>query len=363
MALPAAVGAGGADAETRIARVLDGRRRLPRRRLALAGASFGALVAAVVGCAGPEAEDPSPALPELLAVESPVPQPIVGRDEIVQAKVEEELLKLEADDAPLAASVVVVEVETGRVLALAGAGPKGEEAALEPIEAASVLKPLAAAAALEAGLARDHRFETGPVVEVEGHPFRDHDPAASVDVEGLLVRSSNAGAARLAEAVGPAALQDLFTRLGLASPHDARWGPLRAALSAAGIGLKASPAQLARAYAVLGNDGVDPVRGEAVVSPENARAVREMLEAAVEHGTGRAALVEDLRVAGKTGTMEAVGPDGAPLTRTSFAGFVPADAPRWVIHVRVDTRKSGATGGSVAAPLFRKLAIALNRDC
>jgi beta-lactamase regulating signal transducer with metallopeptidase domain len=359
-----ALGAGGAGVRERIERVLDGRRRAPKTRQAWTVGVLGGLFAAAVGCAGPavDAAEPAP----IAAPGAAIRQPIVGLDEVVQAKVTEELFKLQADEAPLAASVVVVEVETGRVLALAGVGPQGDETAQEGIEPASVLKALTAAAALEAGVTPQRRFTTGATLEVGGHVLKDAQPASALDLESILAQSSNIGAARLAETVGPAALQNAFARFGVTPANTPAWSPLQAALGASGVGLLARPVDIARAYATLGNGGVDPLTGDAIVSGATAGAVCRLLEAAVEHGTGQGALVDDLRLGGKTGTLTVRGPEGdreADLTRASFAGLVPIDAPRWAIHVRVDTRAAGATGGRVAAPLFRRIALALSRDC
>jgi hypothetical protein len=359
-----ALSAGGAGVRERIERVLDGRRRAPKTRQAWTVGVLGGLFTAAVGCAGPavDAAEPAP----IAAPGAAIRQPIVGLDEVVQAKVTEELFKLQADEAPLAASVVVVEVETGRVLALAGVGPQGDETAQEVIEPASVLKALTAAAALEAGVTPQRRFKTGATLEVGGHVLKDAQPASELDLEGILAQSSNIGAARLAETVGPAALQNAFARFGVTPANTPAWSPLQAALGASGVGLLARPVDVARAYATLGNGGVDPLTGDAIVSGATAGAVCRLLEAAVEHGTGQGALVDDLRLGGKTGTLTVRGPEGdreADLTRASFAGLVPIDAPRWAIHVRVDTRAAGATGGRVAAPLFRRIALALSRDC
>jgi beta-lactamase regulating signal transducer with metallopeptidase domain len=366
-----ALGAGGAGVRERIERVLEGTGRTASRRLAWSVGVGGGLFAGVLGCAGPAHETPS--APEETVTPAPIAapsaalrQPMVGLDEVVQAKVTEELFKLQADESPVAASVVVVEVETGRVVALAGLGPQGDATAQEAIEPASVLKALTAAAALDAGVTPDTRFSTGDTLVVEGHVLTDALPAADLDLDGILSRSSNIGAARLAEKLGVAALQRQLARFGVTPTDAPAWTPLQAALAASGVGLLARPVDIARAYATLGNGGFDPMTREAVVSSAAAETVCRLLAGAVEHGTGREAHLDEVRVGGKTGTLtvrDAADGVEAALTRASFAGLVPIDAPRWAIHVRVDTRAAGATGGRVAAPLFRRIARALDRDC
>ena len=61
--------------------------------------------------------------------------------------------------------------------------------------------------------------------------------------------------------------------------------------------------------------------------------------------------------------MKAVGPDGEPIIRASFVGFVPVEAPRWVVHVQIDTHDLEAYGGNLAAPFFARLIESLLRDC
>lgn len=376
-----AVGAGGAGAAQRIARVLASRTAPGGRFTARWTAAAGALLAAAIGCAGPgealdapttpgDPRDPGgPSGPSGSrlgdTMEGPrLLEPLVGQDEMIQAKVEEALLMFAADSAPVATSVVVVEVETGRVLALAGQGAKGDTTPQQAVEPASTMKPFAVAAALEAGLDRRQVFDTGGGrLELEGQVFQDAHPGDALDMEEILVRSSNAGAARLVESMGPSVLRDTLARFHLAPADAADWTLLRAALATSGAGLRATPVQIALAYATLANDGVDPVTGDRVVTAATAAAVREMLEAAVERGTGNGALVEALRIGGKTGTNDVVGPDGEALTRATFVGLFPVDAPRWVVHVQVDSRAPGATGGSVAAPLFGRLAAALVHGC
>jgi cell division protein FtsI (penicillin-binding protein 3) len=357
-----ALGVSGGDAGFRIARVLEGRGRRLARGSVWAAAGSGLLFAAAVGCAGPEmapTAEPSFAPP----AESGFALPLVGGDEVVQAKVDEALHELVADEAPLAVGVVVVEVESGRVLALSGRGPRGDAEALDALEPASTVKPLVAAAALEAGLSREVRLDTRGQVELDGRVLTDAHPAETLTVEDVLVRSSNVGAVRIAEAVGAARVREVLVRFGLVAPDAPAWSPVQAGLATAGAGLSTTPVQIARAFATLGNGGLDPVRGERVVSRETAHALLGMLEAVVERGTGQGALTEALRTAGKTGTLTLRGPDGDPWTRASFVGLAPVETPRWAVYVRVDTRAQGASGGTVAAPLFRRIVEALARDC
>jgi cell division protein FtsI (penicillin-binding protein 3) len=133
-----------------------------------------------------------------------------------------------------------------------------------------------------------------------------------------------------------------------------------------GHGISVSLAQLARAYTIFARDGdlvplsllrsAAPAQGTQVISAHTARAVRAMLEAAVQPGgTAPRARVAGWRVAGKTGTAHKAEKGGYAANRyvASFVGFAPASDPRVVIGVMIDEPSAGEYyGGEVAAPVF-----------
>jgi beta-lactamase regulating signal transducer with metallopeptidase domain len=340
-------------------------------------------------------------------------------DPAIQALAEAEIDGLFAAYHPAAASVVVLSPRSGEVLALAGKGGP----ALPPVQAAydtgSTMKPLTVALALEQGaIRRDQTF----FCENGAYPFdpgpgrsaprggkatmRDAAPHGTLSVAQVLAVSSNIGAVKIYQALGREAFLRGLGRLrfGQAPPVEvpgaapgsslALTDEVQVASVAAGEGLRASPLQVAAAFAALANDGtylpptllravrdpdgsaraLPPRRGVAVFSPATARAVLEMLEGVVHgpEGTGRQAAIPGQRVAGKTGTASRVGEGGAHLRDgyyASFIGAVPAERPRLVILVGVDGPRSvetgeagkagkagkGLTGGVVAAPAFRRL--------
>lgn len=123
--------------------------------------------------------------------------------------------------------------------------------------------------------------------------------------------------------------------------------------SSIGGTMSATPRQVALAYAALA-DG-----GDGIVKPSTAARVSTLLEGVVasEHGTGKKARVAGARVAGKTGTSDWTAPDGTTMTYASFVGYVPADRPRYVIFVGVESPSGEkAWGGEVAAPVFSRVA-------
>ena len=135
-----------------------------------------------------------------------------------------------------------------------------------------------------------------------------------------------------------------------------------------GHGISVSLLQLARAYTIFAADGeLLPLtlvkselaaQGEQVISAETARAVRAMLEAAVQPGgTGPRARIVGWRVAGKTGTAhkQENGSYAADKYIASFVGFAPVSAPRVIIAVMIDEPAGDYYGGSVAAPVFAEV--------
>jgi len=150
--------------------------------------------------------------------------------------------------------------------------------------------------------------------------------------------------------------------------HYSTWRPIEQATLAYGHGISVSLVQLARAYTVFARDGeLVPLTlvktgtragGERVLSAQTARAVRAMLEAAVQPGgTGPRARITGWRVAGKTGTAHKLDNGGYAADKylSSFVGFAPASAPRLVVAVMLDEPAGQYYGGAVAAPVFAQV--------
>jgi cell division protein FtsI (penicillin-binding protein 3) len=214
------------------------------------------------------------------------------------------------------------------------------------------------------------------------YTIRDVHPAAALTVTQVLQKSSNVGAAKLALALPREALWDFYHRLGfgtappLGFPGAAAgrlrpyrsWRPIEQATMAYGHGISVSLIQLARAYTIFAGDGeLTPLtlvkselaaHGEKLVSTQTARAVRAMLEAAVQPGgTGPRARIVGWRVAGKTGTAHKQENGGYAADKyiASFVGLAPASAPRVIIAVMIDEPAGEYYGGSVAAPVFAEV--------
>lgn len=216
----------------------------------------------------------------------------------------------------------------------------------------STMKTLLLAAALDA----DAVQETD-ILESKGTgPVRDGDPLGRAALPELFAASSNSGFAQVFDRLGGARYDAALRRFHFPTPAglaSAQAGDTAAELAAIGATMSATPRRVARAYAALAGGG------EGIVKTTTAERTRKILEGVVssEHGTGKQARVAGARVAGKTGTSDWTAADGKTHTYASFVGWVPAEAPRYVIFVGVDSPAGeGAYGGRVAAPVFARVA-------
>lgn len=309
-----------------------------------------------------------------------------------------ELKAAAAEQGVRSASLVLLDVTTGEVLAMVnqpGYNPNNRleinsqvarnRAVTDAYEPGSTIKVFSVAAALEAGHFRpDSVIDTGPgYMRVGSYTIRDTRPFGKIDIGTLIQKSSNIGAAKMALALPPEAIWSMYTRLGFGTPAGTGFPgeaaglmparpPVRDAERAAlayGYGLSTTPLQLASAYATIAADGVRrPVSflaldeapvGEQVISAPVARQVRTMMEAVVMRGgTAPQADVVGYRVAGKTGTARkaAAGGYAEKAYLAYFAGFAPASRPRLAMVVMMDEPSERYYyGGRAAAPVFSKV--------
>lgn len=250
-------------------------------------------------------------------------------------------------------------------------------------ELGSTIKPFTVAMALQEELATSGElFDLSQQLELDNTIIADHEPITGyATLRDILARSSNVGAARLALRVGGARQRAYLERLGLTQPTTLQLGRRQAPLAPAaqtrrdiaalgfGYGLATTQATLASAYTVFANNGarVEPtmlalepdaeIERAEIFTPDVTRQVLTYLRAVVTDGTGRAANVPGLLVAGKTGTAEKPGgAQGYDESRnfSSFAGVFPANNPRYVIVVALDDTGAGEAGGLVAAPVVAR---------
>ncbi|MDX2350266.1 MAG: penicillin-binding transpeptidase domain-containing protein [Porticoccus sp.] len=292
-------------------------------------------------------------------------------------------------------SVVMLDVQTGEVLAMANqpsfnpndrsrmsSDSLRNRAITDLVEPGSTMKPLTVLAALESGkFVPETVIDTNPgSIRVGRKTFYDHRNYGLIDLTTLLVKSSQVGTTKLALQMDPTHVRDMFFRMGLGQspgtgfpgespgslPEHRRWKPVERANFAFGHGLSATALQLAQAYAVLASDGVkkplsllkvDRIpEGEQVVDAKLVSRLREMMSSVTRPGgTATRAAIPSYEVAGKTGTVHKVGKSGYEKNRyvALFAGMVPADNPRLVTVVIINDPRGGEYfGGAVAAPVF-----------
>ncbi len=297
-----------------------------------------------------------------------------------------------------AGGIVVIDVQTGEVLAMANQpsynpNNRGKRdprrtrnrAVTDLFEPGSTLKPFTVAAALESGLYKpDSVIQTGAGQLVIGSAtIHDVHGGGALTVAQVIQKSSNVGAARMALAMPSEVLWDMFNQVGFGTqprsgfPGEVagklrayrHWRPIEQATMAYGHGISLSLLQLARAYLIFAGDGgIKPVtvvkrdmplETTRVISAQTALQVRRMLELVVQPGgTAPLAQITGYRVAGKTGTAHKL--DGASYAAdkyvSSFIGFAPASDPRLIVAVMIDEPGAGHYyGGTVAAPVFRNV--------
>ncbi len=294
-------------------------------------------------------------------------------------------------------SAVVLDVESGEVLAMANlpsfnpnnVGSANREAhrnrALTDLfEPGSTIKPLTVAAGLEAGVITTHStFNTSPGW-IRNGKFRTTDTHnyGVLDTTGLITKSSNVGMSLISHKLSNRQLYDFFhkfgygQRTGIGFPGEAaglfaspdRWDGTTKQTMSYGYAISATPMQIAHAYATLGNDGVSvrptfikDEEGERkqVIEPQLARTIVRMMQTVTEKGgTATQAAILGYHVAGKTGTARKASAGGYSRRYVSyFAGLVPVNNPRYAMVVAVNDPDpaKGYYGGLVSAPVFRNV--------
>ena len=296
-------------------------------------------------------------------------------------------------------SVVVLDIETGEVLAMANqpsfnpndlsnlkSAATRNRAITDQMEPGSTVKPFTLLAALESGkFAADTKVDTSPgYLRVTYKTFVDPKNYGVLDLAGILTKSSQVGTTKVALALDPDATRGMFERVGFGEPIGSgfpgeivgelpghrSWDPVTQATFAFGYGLSASSLQMARAYSVLANDGLrreislvalgEPPESIRVVDAGITQDVRQMLQAAAgASGTGKRASIDGYSVGGKTGTLHKVKAGGGydeDRYMSVFAGLSPVDNPRLVTIVVIDEPQDGDYfGGLVAAPVFSEV--------
>ena len=330
---------------------------------------------------------------ELLRAPEPGRDLVLSIDRRLQYLAYRELSAALVEHNASSGSMVVLDAPTGEILAMVNLpsynnnsrssvepGNRRNRAVTDLFEPGSVIKAFTIAAGLESG-----RFTPDSVIDTEGgrllvtrHTVRDVRNFGPLDLAGVLAKSSNVAATKIALALENEELWSVFARIGIGAstesgfpgeasgvlPPAQRWGTLHKATMAYGYAISVTALQLAQAYGALANRGrLQPptfIKGERkpgrqVFAPEIADALVRMLETVTAPGgSGTRAAVANYSVAGKTGTTRRATSGGYENRYVSvFSGMIPASDPRLVgVVVINDPTGGGYYGGLVAAPVF-----------
>ncbi len=328
-------------------------------------------------------------------------------DRDIQWRAEQAIAEVVSSSAATAGNVVVMDVRTGEILALAAAplldptdpgeqsaGSGGNPAVEAAYEPGSVLKPLSMAAVIEEGKARPETvFSVPDHITRADRTIRDYynHPEQPMTLAGILAKSSNVGTIMATERLGPEEFGSYLRGFGLGAapglglpaetggrlPED--WSALDRDFASFGQGISVNTVHLASAYATIAAGGVRypprlvdatvdqdggeepvPVKApERVISEAAAEQVTRMMEAVMgPDGTGESVQVDGYRVAGKTGTAQRIDPACGCYNgkvNVSFVGFAPADEPRYAVAVSILDPSGGGSGSRLAGPVFSEV--------
>ncbi len=321
---------------------------------------------------------------------------ILSLDQRIQTLAYDELNKAVAYHKAKAGTVVVLDAQTGEILALvnspaydpnqpgsADSEQRRNRAVTDMIEPGSAMKPFTIAKALDSGkVGLADRFNTMPY-KIGPATVRDTHVYPTLDVRGIMQKSSNVGTSKLSAKFTPKEMYDFYHDLGVGVrmhsgfPGETagllrswrRWQPIEQATMSFGYGLQLSLLQLARAYTMLTHDGeLLPVsfekqavapKGKRVIKASTAREVRDLMVSVTEPGgTGTAGAVDGFDVGAKTGTARKL-VNGRYVDNkhvATFIGFAPAKNPRVIVAVTIDEpTANGYYGGVVAGPVFKQV--------
>ncbi len=334
-------------------------------------------------------------------------QPVqLSLDLRVQGVLESELSSAVTNLEAQGAAGIILDVDSGEILAMASlptfnpnrlraedVASQNNAVTFNRYELGSTFKPLAVAAAIDAGTVTSmaRRYDATEPLPIAGFLIRDVKPQRRwLNVPETLIHSSNIVTARIADDLGRERMERLFERLEFKSPPHVElnerarpqwpkhWGRVTTMTTAYGHGIAVTPLHLASAYAAMVNGGTwrpatlmkvgqdhPPAAGRRVFTASTSARMRQLLRLIVSDGTGRRADAPGYRVGGKTGSADKA--QGGGYARSSvvstFAAAFPMDRPRYVILVMIDEPKGNAfssgqrTAGWTAAPVVRDVVL------
>ncbi len=334
-------------------------------------------------------------------------------DEVIQHIAEKELDRQLAESRARGGVCIVMDPRTGEILALSARSTRRgrppfnpndpqqyrpeewrDRAVTDAYEPGSIFKAVLASAAIEERVVHpQERIDcSAGSIRLADRVIHDAHRNGVLTFTNVISESSNVGTIKVAERLGKARLYRYITAFGFGSRtgvdlpgeieglvRDYRlWSGVSLGTIAIGQGIGVTPIQVAAAYCTIANGGtlfrpylVSEVRGRdggevvrtapvavgRVISEATSRTVRHILQHVIEDGTGRKAKPSGYTAAGKTGTAQKIDKRTGLYSKenyvSSFVGFAPAEAPRLVVLVMIDSPEGVIWGGSVAAPVFK----------
>jgi len=259
-------------------------------------------------------------------------------------------------------AIVIADARTGKIVAFAESGKSIEDNSWGSriFNPASTIKPFIAAAAIEAGVTSESTiYDCHEPFKVDGKQFTNSNPKiGKLSVSDAMANSVNTCMIKVAQEAGSEKTRQTLSRFGF--DMDTAWDnnnsdALNLANATMGSSIPVTLGTLTNAFTILANKGhfITANSGNAI-SETTANSVTHLLEKAVTAGTGKRAAINNVQVAGKTGTLS---DDAHTSSLALFAGYVPSNAPRYVAIVVVENAQvngslSKANGGNIAAPVF-----------
>jgi cell division protein FtsI (penicillin-binding protein 3) len=333
-------------------------------------------------------------------------------DEKIQYLAQRELDQAIAQTHAIAGTAVVMNPNTGEILALANwptfnpnrasdakAEARMDRAVSALYEPGSTFKLITLAAAFNEGITRPSEVfdcENGSVL-VAGHRIHDHKRFGLLNVSQILAQSSDVGAIKIALRLQAPRFYDYIRAFGFGTPTGVdlpgeskgllrpleNWGSFSIGSISMGQEIGVTPVQLISAVSAIANGGLlykphvvaqlqraghalqvedvlEPMEPKRVIRPETAATLRRLMEGVVLEGTGPKARLDGWTSAGKTGSAQKIDPSTGRYSRTqfiaSFTGFAPINNPAVTILVSLDSPVGQHEGGEVAAPVFKRIA-------
>ncbi|HAT8857284.1 TPA: cell division protein FtsI [Legionella pneumophila subsp. pneumophila] len=263
--------------------------------------------------------------------------------------------------------IAIANPNTGNIIAFAESSQNKEQNSWKSrvFSPGSTIKPFIAAAAIDSGNSYETKsYDCHSPYYIEDKTFTNYNPnVGSASLAEAIAKSINVCLIKVSQEAGAPVIRKKLSEFGF--DMNSWWqadqsDDLQLAMASLGENIPVTIESLVQSYAILAHNGHQFDRGNrAIISETSTNSINHMLENAVTNGTGKLAAIPSVSVAGKTGTVIENNDKHLAL----FAGYVPADNPRYVVLVVIEqgySRKNGETltsGGELAAPVFRNVAM------